>query len=190
MTLSAHQLTDVPRLVLSVQDPLGRSGIDKTGSETIYLTKVGGINTTENLNNLVCRYFKIKGEEEKRLFKAAIFSAPDIFDRITLVSNDDVAYKISIEGKNRRSLRMSQNAPSQEVKLRPQKLCVRLGMERNDIQFDVSQELFPNAVNTQGNSAIAFFNCKSFKKMAQFNTNTNFCRFMQKTDIVQLPSRL
>jgi len=174
-----------PHLVLKVKDPSGKSGV--IGDAVIFLVNEGGTKTAETLNKLVCQHFEISNEDEKKMFKTALFSHPHLLDTVKLTRNDGTIYHVSLGGAKREGMEKTPDENS-SVKLKPEKLIINTKIGR--FHVDVYQAAHMHTVDQFGEEAIAFFNCKSFKELAQFNRQHHFSRTMIKIDLTKMPSKL
>lgn len=175
-----------PHLVLSVKDPLGKSGV--TEEAVIFLMDKGGTKTAETLNKLVCQHFKISNESEKKMFQAALFSYPHLLDTVKLTRNDGVVYNVSLKGgmDERKKMSISRGI-EQDIKLKPEKLLIHTKVDNRYDQMDVHHYVGSDQIAHFGDAAVTFFNCKSFKRLAVFNRPYNISRTMVKIDLTQIP---
>jgi hypothetical protein len=178
-----------PHVVLTVKDPLGKTGLDNN-PVVIFLVDQGGTKTAQTLNKLVCQHFKIEEQEEKEMFKAALFSYPNLLDTVKLTRDDGVVYKVSLGGVEREKMKNPQNV-EQDIKLKPEKLLVHTKVGIGNEALDVYHYACSNQIADLGDAAVTFFNCHSFKELAQFNHQHHFSKTMVKIDLTKRPrSRL
>lgn len=141
--------------------------------------------TVNKINDVICGYFDVKEESDRKLFKCIFLDGTDFnWFHFNQSSNPDIILGVKINGDKRVVFNDAPNKAYVPIEDLTKKLSVSVRSVLGDNDYELTYEQIRKERSTDF-GVVALFNCNSFNSFVEASTNLGFARRIEKLNIVK-----